>query len=298
MKLIEEKVLVECLDLLEAGESVESILARYPHLADALRPFLNTAVHLSQHAKQPSLHAMHHSRKRMLQQAKAIKKPSPKVRWRQWQRTLMPLASTLMVLLVVGISLVAASTTAVPGDALYDAKRLFEDIRLNRATEPESIEVVWTEIREERVREVEAVLRTDRDVPITFEGTIEAISANQWQVAGIQVLVDKFTRIEGSVEVGAWALVNGRTHDGILRATSIAISSTTPPGGESDETVIPSPEAAPSPTPTAAPENNNGSTNDNANDNADDNDDVNDNTDDDESNTNDNANDNGSDNGD
>ena len=40
MKLIEEQALVECLDLLDAGESVDEILTRYPGSAEALRPFM------------------------------------------------------------------------------------------------------------------------------------------------------------------------------------------------------------------------------------------------------------------
>lgn len=47
MNDVPEGVLQECLDLMERGESIEQIIARYPEMTAGLRPFLETAVQLA-----------------------------------------------------------------------------------------------------------------------------------------------------------------------------------------------------------------------------------------------------------
>ena len=56
MNATTEQVLIEALDLLEQGLSLDEIVARYPAAAD-LRPYLMTAVELSDLAHQPTLTA-------------------------------------------------------------------------------------------------------------------------------------------------------------------------------------------------------------------------------------------------
>lgn len=83
MKLIPEELYVACLDALENGDSAVTILARYPHAADELRPFLATAVHLTQLPMQPTLAAQQASRQQFLCQAAEMRADA---RWRQPQR--------------------------------------------------------------------------------------------------------------------------------------------------------------------------------------------------------------------
>ena len=125
MRLLAEQTLVECLDLLEAGESIPAILARHPESADALRPFLATAVQLSHLASQPTPAAIQKSQDQLLQSAAELRAATGSSLSRsRRRRILMALISIAIILLVVGVSLSAASATAVPGNALHGAQRL------------------------------------------------------------------------------------------------------------------------------------------------------------------------------
>lgn len=312
MKLIQEELFLVCLEALENGESVEQILNRYPDFVDELRPFLVTAVQLPQLAHQPTLAAQQTSQQRFLQQAAELRK-SAKSRsaWHRLRPVLAPLAS-LVMLLLVSVSLITASNAALPGDALYGTKRLFESFRLTRTGD---VEVLQQQTQNERRREVDAVLQSDRNVWVEFEGTIETMQGEMWLVSGIAVQVDSFTRIKGDRQVGAWVRVNGRVHDGILRALSVTVLTAdqsptfTPTVPAAMGTALPTETAVPSPTattepvsPTATPlpkdngdddntnnnddDNSNNDVDDNGNDNSGDDDIVNDNNDD---NSNDNS---------
>ncbi len=116
--------------------------------------------------------------------------------------------ANLMVLFIVVASFMTASTSALPGDALYGAKRLYEEIRLTRAGDSGEIESLREQTQGERIREVEAILQTDRDVAVEFEGPINVIQTDSWRIGDIQVQVDKFTRVVGAPRNGVWVLGN------------------------------------------------------------------------------------------
>jgi hypothetical protein len=61
-----ELALIEALDLLEQGLSVDDVAARFPEQADELRPFLLTAAALPRLATQPALTTEQNSRRAFL----------------------------------------------------------------------------------------------------------------------------------------------------------------------------------------------------------------------------------------
>ncbi|MBP6469690.1 MAG: DUF433 domain-containing protein [Chloroflexi bacterium] len=74
MKVLQESILVDCLDRLEAGATVAEILAEYPGLTDELTPFLTTAVALSAYIPPPPAAAQTQARQRFLAEAAALRR--------------------------------------------------------------------------------------------------------------------------------------------------------------------------------------------------------------------------------
>ncbi|MAT99907.1 MAG: hypothetical protein CL608_22430 [Anaerolineaceae bacterium] len=246
MNDVPEAVLQESLDFMEQGESIEQILARYPELAETLRPFLDTAAQLATLAPQPSLAAKQQSQQAFLAHASSLQtapiQPSP---WYRLRQLLLPLVSLAMVLILFSTAAVFVSTSAIPGDVLYPVKRLVENVRLNQTSDPETAVTLMEQYQQERIREVQALLRTGRSAEVTFEGEIEAIQAEEWTVATIHVMLDAETSIEGRPQVGELARVHGRTEDGILTASLIEVLT--------GSAATPEPEPTPEPTQTTAP---------------------------------------------
>jgi hypothetical protein len=252
MNNVPEAVLQESLDFMEQGESIEQILARYPEMAKELRPFLNTAVQLTTLAPQPSLAAKQQSQQAFLAHAASLKtepiQPSP---WYRLRRLLLPLVSLAVVLILFSTAAVFVSTSAIPGDALYPVKRLVEDIRLNQTNNPETAVALVEQYRQERIREVQALLRTGRSAEVTFDGEIEAIQPEEWMVAAINVMLDAETSVEGRPQVGELARVNGRTEDGVLTASTIEVLTSSPDPPEPEPTALPTQIILPTETATA-----------------------------------------------
>lgn len=258
MNDVPEGVLQECLDLMERGESIEQIIARYPEMAAGLRPFLETAVQLAGLAPQPSLAAKQKSQKAFLTHAQSLKvTPVQPSRWYRLRQVLLPLASLALVLILFTITAVSVSASAIPGDALYSVKRLVETVRLNQANDPETAVALMEANRQERVREVQTLLRTGRSADVEFKGTIEAMQTTQWTVATINVTLDDQTFIDGKPQLGELARVNGRTAKGAFIANTIQIltGSTTPVGPTPTPSPLPTLTATLEPTlePTAEP---------------------------------------------
>ena len=248
MHNVPESVLLEALDFLERGESIEQIITRFPEVAPQLRLFLETATQLATAAPQPSLSAKQKSQELFLEHAASLKvaplRPSP---WYRLRQILLPIASLALVLILFVSTAVSVSASAIPGDALYSIKRLVETVRLNQATDPETAVALMEQFREERIREVQVLLRTGRTAEVTFEGIVNDFQDNQWTVATIKVTVAETTEIVGTPQIGELARVNGRTENGELFASAIQMLT----GSIGNPEPTPAPE--PMPTPTLAP---------------------------------------------
>lgn len=240
-----EAKLVECLDALEQGKSIEEILSRYPEEADQLRPILETAVQLTQLKLQPTLAAQTRSRDAFLARAAELRQEPARRRapFFGLRRLLVPLAS-LLLLFILGIGWGNISAAAVPGDLLYGSKLFIEDIRLALATSETQRALLREEFKQERVQEVKALLQDGGEAAVAFTGPIGEIEANTWTVASITVHLDEETAVEGRPQVGRMAAVEGVVSDGRLTAGTIRVIG---------EPILPAPTATatPSPSPTA-----------------------------------------------
>ncbi|MGD8806395.1 MAG: DUF5666 domain-containing protein [Chloroflexota bacterium] len=253
-----ENVLIEALDALEAGEKVDAILARYPEYKGELRPMLLTASTLAGVRVAHSLEAQAASRQRFLDYAAATAEspnrgPSLFLFLRRFALTL---AALLVVFALLGSGILFASSEAVPGDALYQAKRFFEDTRFALTGDTDARQDLQQLFEETRVREIGTLLRMGRSQEVTFTGIIESIEDDTWQVAGIEVVILDSTSITGAkgVDMGDLVEISGLTTNGHVNAESIVIRKI---GGEPEPT--PGPDLAkptatePSPTSTATP---------------------------------------------
>lgn len=219
-ELLEGK-LIECLDALEAGESVEQALAHYPEDAGELQPLLALAGALPELRQRPPEIAQARSRRAFLAQAGAVlpaqaRRPQP----RGLARIMSMAAAAAVLVAAVGAGLLALSSPALPGDTLYPAKRSFETVRLLLAPSGER-QNVERELKQVRTREIEALLAGGREARVALEGELQAIQPGEWLVAGIPVRVDASTVIEGSPQPGQDVRVEGVTHTGAIQATLI-----------------------------------------------------------------------------
>jgi len=252
MNKIPDTLLLEALDLMEQGLSVDDILARYPQQAADLRPFLMTAAALPALATQPTLAAKRESRLAFL--AEADRLAAEPARLRPTRGMLQRLLATALVALAVislgGAGLARASAAAVPGDALYQTKLLIEEARLNLTGDPQRAAELRRRFSLERIEEIEQLLAGGREAEVSLTGEITAMDGEAWTVGGLPVVVPAAATIDGDPSVGAQVQIDGRTSGGAVVARHVTLLS-----GPKQSTPAPSPEPSPvpSPVPTKAP---------------------------------------------
>ncbi len=272
-----EFALDESLQALRAGASLEECLTRFPEHAEVLRPLLETAAALSDvNLPRPQAEAVRRSRERMFQAADELfaAQPVSVSRFSRYvgklfawitgkenldMRTTTRLATGLVVLVLLvvsGLGVNFASANALPGDTLYPAKRLLEQVRLGLTLDPQRQEALKAELQTRRQDEVRTVLQMQRQTQVDFMGALGAFDETQWTVGGFALMLMPETRIQGSPAAGAMVSVQAVTQaDGTLRALTLTVlpaGGGTPypaPGSETTHTPMPSHTAMPSPMP-------------------------------------------------
>lgn len=254
-----ESALIECLDALEQAQPIDQILARYPELVSELRPMLETAVALPQINVQPSLAAHRRSRDAFLAQAAAQKaskvvRPSP---WLNLRRRLIPFTALALIVIIFAAGLSPLSAEALPGDVLYGSKILVENVRSALTTNSAADAALTEQFNQRRIQEINALLAQNRTADVAFTGEIEAVQPASWTISGLATEINHETQISSGVpQVGQMAMVNGRTQDGHLVATTITLLPTDEPPPTATPTASPTPtrdEVTKEPTETATP---------------------------------------------
>jgi uncharacterized membrane protein YgcG len=205
-----------CLQDIEKGADVESVLFRYPDLAEELRPILEASVGAKGMAVAiPSPDVVGRNRSRVLQHAAQMREAKAKSSQRIWFASLRRIAVTLVVvtvLFVSGTGLVGASSNTLPGDNLYPVKRTWEGLRLFFTFNPLEREVLESEHENERLHEVQEVLAEGRSTEVDFNGLVTIQNGNEWVVANVRVLISDQTEIrEQGITVGSPVRVRGVT---------------------------------------------------------------------------------------
>ncbi len=290
------RLLAECADLIQDGNSVSACLARYPEDAAELEPLLLTLVEVRQLRPVPprapevaqqrraqfvlaaqqmaAPAAQHAGRSASLPARRPVTSGDWLQRLAVWllgdsfaQRTPMARGVFAMLLLVLvggllltGVASAAEST--LPGDWLYPVKTTVEDLRLALIRDPLQRDAFQNTLRERRLMEARTVADTGRRVrSLALHGEIAELHNNRWIVSGLEVLIDRNTRIIGTPVVGA-------TVNGTMRAPGdytlvVVYVEVEPPAGAAPAlaatpTLPPTPvrvppTATPSPPPTDTP---------------------------------------------
>ncbi|MCS7276073.1 MAG: DUF5666 domain-containing protein [Dehalococcoidia bacterium] len=183
------KALDDCLSALERGESLQSCLARYPDLADELRPLLQAA---------QAVRAMGEPRPRPVAQAsgwlrfsrRAAQLRAAQVR-RPW-RWLAPAAIVACVVAVMAASLTAtvmAASRSLPGDPLYRVKLLAEEAHVLATWDREARARLLLDQADRRIAEIEKVSARKGQVPG------EALAALRSRVARASRLLEGYDTV-------------------------------------------------------------------------------------------------------
>jgi hypothetical protein len=248
--------LIECLDALAQGESVERILARYPQDAAQLRPLLETAAGLPTLRMEPSEAAMMQSRQKFMAQADLLRRTTPRKSMGFLPRFATGFIAAAVVAVALSTGAVAASGSALPGDPLYGLKRTVENAQLNFSGSTAARESLADQFAQRRRDEVNQLLSAGRPGEVEFTGPIEAMQPAVWIVSNVVVQIDANTQIDGTPQINRLAEVRGVTGPTGLRAAAISIESSGEPGATSTPEVTDMPKATetPEPTETGEPE--------------------------------------------
>ncbi|MCX6058043.1 MAG: DUF5667 domain-containing protein [Chloroflexi bacterium] len=218
-------VLEICLQELEHGVSLENILARYPKLADELRPILKASITSRMRSvaiSSPSPEAIRRGRAKLLQRASEMREAKATPRRRvisMFQRLALSLGLTATFLLS-GTGLVGASANALPGENLYPVKRTWEDVRLLFIFDDSARNALKSQFGNERLQEVNELITEGRHELIQFAGIFMQVNGTNY-VSGLAVQVPANLQIP---ENGTAIIITGRTNaQGFVELESIEL---------------------------------------------------------------------------
>jgi hypothetical protein len=211
------EVLEICLEEIEQGADIDTVLFRYPEFADELRPILETSLGARNMAvPTPSAEVVRRNRAKVLQQAARLReakvKASSRRRWRVSLRRAAVMLFVVAALFVGGTNLVRAASTTVPGDNLYPVKRTWEDVLLLFTFNLQQREALEVEHENERLHELRELFAEGRSEEVEFAGLVTSQNGNVWVVSGIPVMISTGTEIrDQGIGIGSAVRVKGQT---------------------------------------------------------------------------------------
>lgn len=185
----------DCLDRINAGQSINDCLRVYPQHAAALRPMLEVGklVERAQVSPFEVESAQSRVRARMTERLQSTRRTRP-----PYTRLALLAASFLITFAAV----LGMAEGSLPGDTLYGLKRLSEGAR--------SV-VTGEQFEPRRLDEIRVLLALRRIEQVTFSGTIDRIEADQWLIAGLPVRVASGTTGSETLVVGDRVTVEAET---------------------------------------------------------------------------------------
>lgn len=219
-----ERALETCIQNMQAGASIDQALLSYPHWSEELRPLLEAAQaaqDLSRTIQVPEL-AQARSRADFFlaahsQQARSLNHSRPPT----WRLSLASFA-IIVVILVASISSLVASARSLPGEPLYQIKRVSEQARLIITINPAQRMMLQQSFDRQRILEIQELQQRSRSADIIFSEGLESITPDAWQVGPFRVLVLSETQVIGQIKTGFHIIVEGKIQpDGSILAHSI-----------------------------------------------------------------------------
>ncbi|HSB91150.1 MAG TPA: DUF5666 domain-containing protein [Anaerolineales bacterium] len=217
-----EDLLELCLQYLSRGVSIDEVLASHPEAAE-LRPLLEAAQAAASLASSgvPRV-ALVRSRTRMLQRAASLRSARPRRVGSAWLRPALAAVLAAIAISFTGVGIAAAQS--LPGDSLYAAKTVVEDVMLRLASSPAERLRLEQSYEARRVSEIRRLLALGRVVPVDFIGLVQDATADSIQVSDIAVRLSPATLLEGDLLVGTEVEVRGTTQtDGVVLADEVRL---------------------------------------------------------------------------
>ncbi len=214
-------VLEICLQEIENGADMETVIARYPNLAGELRPILETSMKARTMSNvEPSPEAIRRGRARVMQRAAEMRESRVAPRKRvipAFQR--LALSFTLAAfLLLSSTGLLSASASALPGENLYPVKRTWEGLRLLLIFDQQARTLLEDQFEYERLHEVNELLTEGRDETIQFAGVFMRVNGVTY-VSGVPVTLPAKMQLPAS---GAPVVLTGQTNaQGVVEIVSL-----------------------------------------------------------------------------
>ena len=209
-------ILEQCLLEIEQGADIDTVLFHYPEFADELRPILETSLKaMEMAAPEPSVAMVHVNRAELLQRAaemREAKVKSPSRIWFASLRRLVVTVAVIVMLFISGTGFVHAASTTIPGDNLYPVKRTWEDILLLFTFNSQQREQMEFDHENERLEELNELFTEGRSVKVDFKGYVTSLSATEWRVSAITIIISPQTVLPNDVvSVGAAVRIIGVT---------------------------------------------------------------------------------------
>lgn len=225
--------LENCLQDIEEGKNLDTILAWYPELESELRPLLEISLRarsLRKFAVPDDI--KHRGRVRLLQYAADMRESKSVTHRRMipvYSRAAISLA-LVGILALTSTGIVSASSGALPGEQLYRIKRTWEGVRLLFVFNPQEHDLLESQFEQERLNEIDELLGKKQAAPITFTGLVTSQVGGQWTVSGIPVsITSSMSPSVTAVSNGAPVMIVGNTRsDGVVVAQQIQLLQ---PGG-------------------------------------------------------------------
>ena len=212
-----------CLQEMENGVDMETVLARYPKLANELRPILETAAKArNMSVAEPSPEAIRRGRARVMQRAAEMResKIAPRKRVIPAFQRLALSFSLAALLLLSSTGLLSASASALPGENLYPVKRTWEGLRLLLIFDQQARTLLEDQFEYERLLEVNELLTEGRHEVIQFAGVFMQVNGVTY-VSGVPVILPAKVQVPDN---GAPVVLTGQTNaQGVVEITSLNV---------------------------------------------------------------------------
>ncbi len=232
-----ESILDESISALQAGVSIEDILAETPEYATQLRPLLFAATVLAdpnpQLVPEERKSALRAEYMKQVATLPSVRPPtfnqkfqaiSRIIRRRLTRRAVVSdmVTITLTVVLTLLMALLILSYAAgdtLPGDFLYGLKRASENIQLNLTFDAARRAALGEQFNQRRLAEIEQLIEQNRAAVVQFRGILETKGENLWIIAGETVFLPTDVNLEGQPQEGDQVEVIG-----FLRTNNVLVA--------------------------------------------------------------------------